>query len=196
MTEFIVASDIDIPLVRTDLHWMAWLENVCQTKLDVSPGTRLSYDLTTYFKEELTYQGLTGMEFWKQDNLYDKLPPVEGSVDALESLWKQGATILCLSAHMGLHAASKRDWVYRHYPFVKDVILLDKGVNKCYVKCDVIIEDHVENLVGFGLETMKVVVDSPYLSQDYDGLVYTDWKDIVKHISWYKETWRTCNEYY
>lgn len=195
MNEFIIAVDVDETLVKTGTLWLSWLEGVCQTKLDLSNKTRLDYNLTTYFKEELAYQGLTGMEFWKQDNLYDNLLPIGGSVEALESLYKQGASVVALSAHYGRHAASKRDWVYRHYPFVKDVILLDKGVNKCYVKCDVIIEDHVENLVGFGLETMKVVVDSPYLNQDYDGTVYNNWKDIVKHIGWYKEMWRHCNDY-
>lgn len=191
MNEFVIAVDVDVTICPSDKAWLSWLEGVCQTKLDLSNKTRLDYDLTTYFKEELAYQGLTGMEFWKQDNLYDNLPPIEGSVEALESLYEQEASILAVSAHYGRHAASKRDWVYKHYPFVKDVILLDKGVNKCYVKCDVIIEDHVENLEGFGDDVEKIVMWSPYLNPAYDGYPYKYWWTVAYDLTAFID-WRKC----
>jgi 5'(3')-deoxyribonucleotidase len=185
MKEFVIAVDVDVTICPTDLEWLSWLEKVCQSYYKVPTKGPINYDLTTYFKQELAYQGLTGFEFWKQENLYDKLYPVEGSVDALQALYDAGATLVAVSAHMGSHAASKRDWVYRHYPFVKDVILVDNASSKKYVRCDVIIEDRPENLIGFPDDVEKIIVNSPYLDHTTCGMwPYVHWSTIAHDIKY------------
>ena len=193
MSSFILGCDVDITVAPSDKWWLHWLEDVTGVKLAL-PKNGLSYDLTQYFKTELEYNNLTGYEFWHQEGLYDRMEPVEGSVEALEALVDRGATLVFISHEMGLHGLSKRLWLDKHFPFATTTILTQdvKGFNtKSLVNVDVMIEDRYEGLKEFqyGL-TKGVIMNNPYLNPKHVNITYQvadDWKGCYNIVSEYME---------
>ena len=174
-----IAVDCDITLVHSDLHWLEWLQNVTGTHLYLSG--RLDYDLTKYFKDELTYQGLTGYEFWNSTSLYDNMEPVEGSVEALQHLKDLGYTLVCLSRTMGHHSHSKRNFIEKYFPMFDATYLCGKD-QKHFFKCDYIIEDRIPELKHFTKDTKGIILNNRYLEPCSVGCSYfiaEDWSEVV-----------------
>jgi hypothetical protein len=70
---------------------------------------------------------------------------------------------------------------------VKDVILVDNASSKKYVRCDVIIEDRPENLIGFPLNVSAYILDTPYRnkSDHPDARVFPNWGVFI--TDWLKD---------
>ena len=183
-SRFILGCDVDVTLAPSDRWWLTWLQKVTGVKLELPLG-RLDYDLTKYFKSELEYNNLTGFEFWEQDNLYDRMEPVEGSVDALEALVNKGATLVFISHATGNHHASKKAWLDRWFPFASTTYFTydSKEFNtKSMFNVDVMIEDRYEGLQDFQYGcTEGVIMNTPY--------IYPKPVDISFHVA---DDWEGC----
>ena len=180
----VIAVDVDLVLVATDKHWIEWLEDLCKVKLQVSD--KMCYDLTTYFKDELGSLGMTGMEFWNSPVLYDHMKPIEGSIQALQSLYDSGYTIIPVSRDTGQHGPSKRSWLEKHYPFAEQCVLTK---DKHFIRCDYLIEDLIENLSGFkkGDIKMGIILETPYIKRvkglEVPYIVVNNWSKIPEVLS-------------
>jgi 5'(3')-deoxyribonucleotidase len=188
--KFTVVSDIDCTVAPSDKAWKAWLENVTGTQLpDITPTSRLNYDLTTYVKEELAYNGMTGYEFWHMSFIYHNMNPIEGSVEALKSIVDMGGRLVFVSHELGLHGASKRAFIDRHFPFATATLLtadIEGFNNKSLVETDYIIEDRYSGLTDFNRELTKgIILNTPYIDPkpvDIDYIVCDNWFQILKHF--------------
>lgn len=165
----LIALDIDVTTAGSDKSWYHWLCSVTGTRLATKPWEmqQANYDLTVYFKDELQEQGITGMEFWKQEGLYGRfMEPVEGCVEALERISSLGYTIVPVSKEMGLHGYSKRQWVKKHLSMCEPCILVDgedpRSV-KSYVKADYVIDDRASELASFQSPTEGIIYNTSYL---------------------------------
>ena len=76
----VLGVDVDITVVDTGKVWLEWLEQKCG-KLPKGLPDVLPYNLS-----ELWGIPDSGMDFWRQRNLYDGLTPREHAVSTLEVL--------------------------------------------------------------------------------------------------------------
>lgn len=190
MSLFTVLCDIDVTVAPSDVKWAKWLESVTGCKLpSKNKQSKICYDLTTYVKKELSYNGITGFEFWGMEGIYDDMEPVEGSVDALKSIVAIGGRLVFVSHEMGLHGASKRGFIARHFPFATTTILTKevKGFNtKSLVKGDYFIEDRYEGLQDFSKGFIKgVILNTPYINPRPLGIRHTvcdDWTGVKDYF--------------
>lgn len=87
------------------------------------------------------------LDFWRNENLYDNLTPMEGSVEKLESL-SEYFNIVFISRLKGNHHRSKVYWLKKHFPFMTAFV----GTHEKWVMNDSVvamIDDLEDNLVKF-----------------------------------------------
>ena len=185
----IALVDIDVTLLRSDKAWWYWLCNVVGVRPPFKPWklSVVDYDLTTYFKEELSKEGLTGYEFWNQDNLYDKwVHPVKGSQGAITELSKMGYTLVPVSRVMGLHGDSKRGCIKKYFPEMGECIFTHKTGDKGkYLRGDYIIEDSPSEINTFPVDTKAVMLHTPYQhtkTLTRECYVAGGWEDILNYF--------------
>lgn len=184
-----IAIDVDLVLAQTDQSWLSWLEGVCDTTL--REGTPSDYDLTNYFREELSKKGLTGKEFWTIPDLYSKVKPVEGAVTGCTLLKELGYRLLPVTKVYTEHVSSKRRWVKEYFPMLEDPIYISLGGSKSDIKCDYIIDDDPKNFEGFTRETKCITFKTPY----YSGTPYIKGVTPLVADNWYQVFQYFHNEY-
>lgn len=180
-----IILDVDGPLAKADEAWLKWLEGVTSTTLAKEPT---DYDLTKYFKEELALEDITGFEFWKGQDVYRNIDPVEGSIDACEALSEMGYRLLPVSKVYAEHTDSKRRWLKRHYPMLDEPIYISLSGSKSDIRGDIIIDDRVDNFLGFDRKgTVGLLFNTPYKQKTdipLDGLIQyyrmPNWGQIVE----------------
>lgn len=87
------------------------------------------------------------LDFWRDENLYDNLVPMEGAVDKLEQLSKYFG-IVFVSRLKGNHHRSKVYFLKEHFPFMTGFI----GTHEKYLLNDslvAMVDDLEDNLVKF-----------------------------------------------
>lgn len=87
------------------------------------------------------------LDFWRDENLYDNLVPMEGAVEKLETLNKY-FDIVFVSRLKGNHHRSKVYWLKKHFPFMKGFV----GTHEKWILNDsllAMVDDLEENLKGF-----------------------------------------------
>lgn len=189
-----ILLDIDLTVCSSDKKWYHWLCKVTGESLYTKPWNmhRSPYDLTVFFKEALSEEGMTGYEFWNQDNLYDQhMDLVEGSVEALERISNLGYTIIPVSKEKGLHGYSKRQWVKRNLPMCEPCILVDGDApeaTKSAVKGDYFIEDRAIEFKDFTSPTKGVIFNTSYL--DVDNI----WKIKIPYVV--MDNWNQIADYF
>lgn len=175
----VIAVDVDMVLADIGKVWLKWLNDI--TGLYHTEDTYMPYDLTVFYQKELHKLKMTGMEFWMEKDLYQKynIAPVDRAQAYTKALIDLGFTLVPVSYDMGDHGPSKRKWINDYFPFMEDAILCK---NKHHIKCDIIIEDRVENLRGFEPPTEAIILKTPYMDYNTTGVldyyVVEDWKEI------------------
>lgn len=87
------------------------------------------------------------LDFWRDENLYDNLVPMEGAVEKLEQLSKYFG-IVFVSRLKGNHHRSKVYFLKKHFPFMTGFI----GTHEKYLLNDslvAMVDDLEDNLVKF-----------------------------------------------
>lgn len=177
-----IILDVDGPLADTSVQWLHSLESMTGVKLGFQPT---DYNLASYFLEDLEYEGLDGFEFWRMEDPYKKVMPVEGSIEACEELSSLGYRLLPVSKVYTEHTNSKRKWLNRWFPMVDDPIYISMNGYKSDVRGDYIIEDRGENLKGFPMTTKGVILNTPYLECYPIAIPYVicdNWGQILEYF--------------
>ena len=160
----VIAVDVDFTVVDMVPVWWHWLENITNCKKDIDKTTngQIDYDLSVYFKEELKAVNRCGLDFYRQDGLYDTIKPIQKSVEVLNKVSLAGHEIVFVSAIKGRHTKSKAEFIKRHYPFYSGIVYTKE---KQYVDCEVFIDDRVNN-INMSKAPLKIFLDSPVIQSD------------------------------
>lgn len=175
----IVGVDIDCVVVRSDLAWLEWLNQVCGEDetpftLGARYGGEIPYDLSECF---ILPKGVRALDFWKSPILYDNLHPVVESKYALEKIHNAGHEIVFISSIKGQHGKSKHNFIKRHFPYASAVIYTRE---KHYVGVDVMFDDRLDILEEFDSNVYVIQVDTPYSqSSRFKPNMKTSWESIL-----------------
>lgn len=197
----IIAVDMDLTLVRSDIAWFKWLDEVvggngwsqilCRyTELELTGGCKelLPYDPAPLYDGKFEGTLVSTFDFWENNHLYASLSPIIGAVEALEELKVRGHTIRIVSKTMKGHYSSKVKFIKRWFPFIKlngksgDAFVATH--EKFAVQMDVLIDDRMENFKQLPDTTLKILFDTPY-EQDYTcpvDLKSCNWSEIKDFI--------------
>lgn len=192
--------DVDLTLVDTGSEWWKWLSNYgnVHTERDILKFKdreclyKLNYDLTKYFPDFMEKCLSNPFDFWKQEDLYDNLTPLQNSVEVLRQLVDTGHDIVFISHCHGGHFKSKVDWLKKHFSFTdiggKGGFIATK--EKYLVNVDVMIDDRIENLLNFPEEVVKIYfntiyADNEFVKSDADIITSIDdgWLDIKEYFN-------------
>lgn len=160
MTDKICAVDVDLTVVDSGYAWYKWLEDM--TKVGFSyEWVSQWYDFSIPYAVAWKNKGCSGspFDFWRGKRVYDNLEPIEGCVDALETLSKKGYKIVFVSAIKGDHHKSKHSFLKRNFPFMSGFVATKE---KWAVKADIIIDDRNKFLNMFGDDVMKIQTVTPF----------------------------------
>lgn len=144
-------------------------------------------DITAYnFFDCLSYEDAQGViSLFKDKSLWDSLRPSAGSQNAIKQLIKKGHQIYLATATDPVNFEWKIEWLQQHFPFIPSDNVI-RIMDKSLLKCDVLIDDCLDNLISVFCE--RIVVDYPWnqsKSKDYayDIKRAYSWNDIVNIIN-------------
>ena len=132
----IIAIDIDGTLL--DIH-SVWLEKYNR----ISGDDMQVKDITKYYFYDLVkpaYQNVIGS--MRTPDLYDRVRPVSGSIEAIINLSRYGHHLVCLSRDSRRFAQAKRRAITKYFPIDDIVFCKDK---QAVLKYDVLIDDSPYN---------------------------------------------------
>lgn len=128
-------------------------------------------DMTAYnFEECLPKEDADGLcQLFHEKELWDSLTPSQHSQKCLKDLMKRGHQIIIATATNPVNFSWKCQWMKHYFPFIPTdniIRIVDKGL----LKCDVMIDDHLDNLIGNLCE--RIVVDAPWNRDPSKDMVY------------------------
>lgn len=175
----IIAVDIDNVLNNLAEKTLEFYNALSDKNIQMS-------DISTYnFAECLPQKEADGItELFKKYELWDSLTPLSDSQWGLKALVNMGHEIYLATATHPENFAWKVEWIEKYYPFI-DTRNIIRIVNKSLLKCDVMIDDCLDNLIGNMCE--RICFDYPWnrdASKDfaYDVIRVYNWKDIIDMI--------------
>ena len=144
-------------------------------------------DITTYdFYDCLPPEDASGiLEVFKDKKLWDSLRPLPGAQKGLRTLINAGHQVYLATATLPETFPWKIEWLKKYFSFVSpDNVIRIK--NKGLLSCDIMIDDHLDNLIGNICE--RIVLNYPHnqdTSKDYayDIKRAYNWRDIVNFVS-------------
>ena len=143
-------------------------------------------DITTYsFFECLPNDAERICKLFKEKELWDSLEPIEGSQEVLKDIVDMEVEVYLATATDPVNFEWKCEWVKKHYPFIStDNIIRIK--NKSLLKCDVIVDDCLDNLVNSDAE--KICLDYPWNQSANINIHRTySWIDILNIIERFRK---------
>lgn len=152
----VLGVDVDITVVDTGKVWLERLEQKCG-KLPRGLPEVLPYNLG-----ELWGIPDSGMDFWRQRNLYDGLTPREHAVSTLEML-SEYWDIVFVSSIKGDHHKSKVEFLKKHFPFMSGFIATKE---KQYSRVDMMIDDRIDILNRMPRDCGVMLFESPYTQNE------------------------------
>lgn len=144
-------------------------------------------DITTYnffnCLDPTDAKGITSL--FKEKSLWDSLKPLQGAQKALRQLVKNGHKIYLATATDPINFKWKIDWLEQYYPFIPSDNVI-RITDKSLLKCDVLIDDCLDNLIGIFAE--RVCLNYPWNKNDVKDYVYgihrcNNWNEIVRVIN-------------
>jgi 5'(3')-deoxyribonucleotidase len=175
MKKPILAVDVDLTVVDTITHWLTWYKQIT--------GHCIENDIfgQHYDIEKIMSMHLSPRDYWKLPDLYDKLEPIEGSVNALTKL-SEKYDIIFVSACFPEHEMSKKYFIQRNFPFYKGFISTNK---KGYVMCDVFIDDYskyLKQVQDLNPECLCIMHKSPLNQNLESDFPVMSWDEILKKL--------------
>lgn len=144
-------------------------------------------DITTFnFYDCLPQKDAEGISsLFKEKKLWDSLVPLRKSQQILEQLVEWGHTVYIATATDPINFHWKCAWLKHYFSFIptNNIIRIN---NKGLLKCDVMIDDHIDNLTSNICE--RIIIDYPW-NQDkekdyvYDIYRINHWGEIPKVIN-------------
>ena len=181
MSKGLIAVDVDLTVVEMAQPWLDWLNGVCDDHITMHMLSKVYGDIPYALNQVAPFcsklEGLhtSGMDFWRNQYLYDDKKPIEGSVEVLSKLNQEGYDICFVSAITGNHQSSKYHFLKRYFPFLKGVVLTRE---KFLVNCDYIIDDRINILNAMPEKTKCIQYKTPFSQAEdkaRDVLVLDQW---------------------
>lgn len=202
-----LAIDVDITTLASDELWWEWLKSMsCIDALHIHDcfvrslsklhdvereygDGQTRYDLSSYFPE-MKNSRVNGYSFWRSENIYDFVHPVNGAIDGVTKL-SEHFDIVFVTHVKGLHSRSKYNCLERHFGHIQFDYVVTKEKHR--VAADLLIDDRNEFINQF-LTSNRCAVKllTPYTQSE--SLIDTEWLPIR---SVYKEAkdWDEIVEY-
>jgi 5'(3')-deoxyribonucleotidase len=152
--KFILGIDIDAVLVDSLKKWDRYLMSIAGVEESRLPLGEISYNFAIYYPEVEDC-----LEFWRLEDLYDDMVPIDGSVNALNKL-DSLFDIVYITAIKGNHHKSKFEFIRRYFPTGKGFIATKE---KHLVNVDIMIDDRASNLLKFENDVYTILFNSPYI---------------------------------
>lgn len=167
----IAVIDVDLTVFPSDKHWWDWMFVKMGYMPEDFPNTThrlLDYNLANEVRD-MGYTEITkinSLDFWRQENVYDDMEPLEGSVEALRALHEQGWEIVFVSALKGNHHKSKYNALKKHFPFMDGLVGTKE---KQYVRCDLAVDDRLSYLNKYAHlnASDRFLFSTPYKQDGY-----------------------------
>lgn len=140
-----IAVDVDLTIVDVLTPWVKWM-GINHPEDFVRP-VYMSLDghYNVHFHNLYNVDPQQINDFWKQNDLYDQLDPMEGSVEAYQAL-KEKYDVYFLSICYPEHKDSKEAFLQRH--FGEDIEMIDSMSCKSHYDFDLLIDDNPKVLMG------------------------------------------------
>jgi 5'-nucleotidase len=144
---------------------------------NVQPDSITTFDLSK------SIEGATREEcntIFKSPGFFDNLLPVDGAIEALNSLEDKGHEIVFVTSCYTGHE-DKLNWLNRHLDFVPTVVFCN---NKYLVKGDILLDDSIDNLEQWANEWVHnhaVCFDAPY-NQAWNGKTVKNWNEFQELV--------------
>lgn len=176
----ILVVDVDLTVVRSDLAWLDWLNEQTGKNLQLDESIENSYGLHEMF-DAADLKGIDPFDFWRADDVYDNLSPIEGSVETLTEIHDKGWYIVFASHIKGNHHKSKYNFLKRNFPMDGFLATKEKG----FIRADAIIDDRDRFLYQFPSHCKRILYETCY-ARDYTLSKEDEEKEkIITVSSWY-----------
>lgn len=202
MSKPVLAVDVDITTLASDVAWYDWLTHMCYPSKDPDlcvEGLSLptvhtiynfdggtEYNLATYFGEPKNSR-VKAVDFWRGDSLFDTVVPVEGAVEAITSL-SEWMDIVFLTHVKGAHSRSKYNCLERHFGHIPFDYVITKEKHR--VAADAIVDDRNEFINQFlNKDRVAIKFNTPYIQYSEIDSPKTEnygeangWDEVVKKL--------------
>ena len=143
-------------------------------------------DFTDYNIENVlsVKEAITMKEMYSENGIYNYIKPIAGSQDALQKLINDGHQVYLVTDAIPKIYNEKVEWICHFYPFVDSTHIVAMK-HKHLFKCDVMIEDNVQNLIA-GVHYNRICMDYPWNRKvhdcAYDIHRCSDWEQVMSII--------------
>ena len=168
------------------------LQEVVMNVFNERYGTSYSInDIKTYNVSEcLNKQDATNMiKIYSEAGLYNNVKPLHGAQSALQKLKKAGHEIYIVTHSIPSIFSEKVEWIKYHFQIDEAHIIAMR--NKWLFKCDVMIEDNLDNLLT-GHHYDRIVMDCPWnkAHDEVYGLHRVfNWPDVIDAVNKIQKEW-------
>lgn len=139
-------------------------------------------DITQYYMENFVkeeykadfYKYFLDKRVWKQVEIVKEAVPV------IKEWYEQGHEIIFITTTWAENLPKKKSWLSKHFPFLDIQKCLYAVPKKQLIKCDVLIDDCFDNLIGG--EYIPICYNTTWNRNDYPMLRANDWGDVKRYV--------------
>lgn len=124
-------------------------------------------------------------ELYGDDDIYNRVKPIVGSQEGVRKLLAGGHEVYLVTDAIPKNYYSKVQWIQNFFPYMDESHIISMS-HKHLMRCDVMIEDNLQNLLS-GLHYHRICLDYSWNRKVHDW-VYdihrcSNWNEIVKIIN-------------
>lgn len=154
-----------------------------------------SYTLNTFTKynvsECLVKEDAIKMNaLYNEAGIYDNVKPIHGAQDMIQKLIRAGHEVYIVTDAAACIFEEKCNWIKFHFPQIDDAHIICMK-HKWLFKCDVMIEDNLNNLIS-GYHYDRIVIDYPWNQANDEAYgIYRAFscKDVIDAVNKINKTW-------
>ena len=184
----IISLDLDGVLARFVSEFAQWINS--KSKLDINSKTLRSFEEALKTDRKGADEKI--FEFYQKKGV-KTIKPVNGSIEAVKELIKQGNRLIVLTSRSKLVEEETREWLGKYFPDIKEFILTDyenngRKHNYCVkMKVDYHIDDYLKHAKSIADKNIKVILlNQPWnLHEDANHPNIErakDWNEIVEKL--------------
>lgn len=150
------------------------------TKYTLNDFTEYNVENVLPVSEAMSMQAMYG-----ETGLYNSVRPIHGAQDALQKLINEGHSVYLVTDAIPSTYDEKVKWVRHFFPFIDNAHIVAMK-HKNLFKCDVMIEDNMQNLLA-GVHYHRICIDYPW-NRDTTDYVYdihrcSTWKQVMSVVN-------------
>ena len=170
------------------------LQEAITNKFNERYGT--NYTLETFSKYNISEcipkeHAINMTAMYSETGAYDNVSPLADAQKSIQKLIRSGHEVYIVTDADPSIFEEKSNWIKFHFPEIDDSHIVCMK-HKWLFKCDVMIDDNLDNLLN-GYYYDRIVIDYPWnQSRDeiYDIYRASGWKDIVDFVNKINKAWR------